>query len=475
MSFTTTFSGKVPRPDPEPFDSFLSLRPARKTPTAREATESLAQEVLRAKRHMLEAAIQSELRVVDDPSAMDVTARGNHLGLAQQYLQHPERIETAFSDAGSEEDNEDEAPLPEGWETATGSNGRRYYFNRSTKESQFQRPPDAEEEEEDDMTEIMQRSASLPTVLSFNATALLSASAEGKPLAFLPPLPAPSPTLQRKKKPLLIDTQAPIEIDVACSCGNLFLDDSLFCRKCGAPKPAVNLMSPPAATKDVPVLSRFWQETRLWNIKIFNKGSCARRNTLEIPGGAVVLGNGRIKNHEGNHVLNPGYFFSFEVKGIDDENYPLKPDSDGSYVKDMSFGFGVSRLPPTDQSCIRPQYGYEIPGAVLVGYGPNVIDKQWMKPSGGWSTKDLKENDEVGLLVTFDGDVIIYVNREQVLRFESSFAEDMLEYNGKRNLWPVIDLHGRVYSVKLLPRKVSPNLPIHERNTLTLNMPWNKE
>jgi len=285
---------------------------------------------------------------------------------------------------------------------------------------------------------------------------------------------------RRTRPALRIETQGTELTELQCKCGVQFTNDSVYCRKCGELSPHVDLTSPPAEVRNEPILTKWWDKTKVWNVKVSNNGFCARRNLLETAAGGVVLGNGRMQNHCGSHILNPGFFYSFIITGIDDENFTEKPPKEGyslsKYVKDMSLAFGVSRVPPSHDSCLCPTYAYEIPGVVLVGYGPHVVDKIWLRQSGRWTTKDLKLNDEVGFLIARDGEVTVYVNRVQKLRFASSLAADMEDYEGRRNFWPIVDLHGRVYSVKLMPRRPPPNFPKELRQRLKPEASWeNKE
>merc|ERR1712216_596184 len=109
--------------------------------------------------------------------------------------------------------------------------------------------------------------------------------------------------------------------------------------------------------------------------------------------------------------------------------------------------------------CERPMYAYEVPDAVLVGYGGNLIDKgKWTKIP--WDPKNLKPEDIVGLLVTDEGDLVLFVNEEQVLCVKTSLGEHRGRGPVKRVLFPLLDLHGRVSAVTLLPRKSPPHTPL---------------
>jgi len=170
----------------------------------------------------------------------------------------------------------------------------------------------------------------------------------------------------------------------------------------------------------------------------------------------------------------------------------------------MSLVLGVSRVNAQHRSCERPMYAYEIPGTVLIGYGSNLIEKgKWTKVP--WDPRSLKVEDVVGVLIHEDGDMVIYVNQEQVLRVRTSLGDtdanetrqSLLDVESnapaspipaspisgasrarspargarkrnapKRVLYPILDLHGRVCSVTLLPRQPPPNFPLQPRNKL---------
>jgi len=246
--------------------------------------------------------------------------------------------------------------------------------------------------------------------------------------------------------------------------------------------PAISSRSPVESLRDEPMLSGWWSKTRCWNISISKRDMKARRQTLGLPGGTVVLGNGRmpIFNESG---LAKGYFFAFQIDAVDDENFPL----DG--LKDMALVIGVSNFPARHRSCERPMYAYEVPDAVLVGYGGHLVDKgKWMKTS--WDPKRLKRDDVVGVLVTEEGDIVVFVNEELVLRVKTSLNENIIAAQAlsistmslgvdgespsrrpskrrasktapvKRVLFPILDLHGRVSAVTLLPRMSPPHVPL---------------
>ena len=51
------------------------------------------------------------------------------------------------------------------------------------------------------------------------------------------------------------------------------------------------------------LLSGFWSETKLWNINLVQKGAIgAKRQSLGMPGGAIVMGNGRVPIFSGKYL-----------------------------------------------------------------------------------------------------------------------------------------------------------------------------
>jgi len=206
---------------------------------------------------------------------------------------------------------------------------------------------------------------------------------------------------------------------------------------------------------------------------------------LGLPGGTVLIGNGRMPNFNSSRCLAKGYFYAFHIDAVDDEHFPTDK------VKDMLLVLGVSRVPASHRSCERPMYAYEVPGTVLIGYGGHLIDKgKWTKTS--WDPRNLQAGDEVGVLIAEDGgDIVVYVNEEQVLRVRTSLndkrgvdetnqsladleselpaspsSDSRKNATPKRVLYPILDLHGRVCAVTLLNRKAPPNVPLKPRNKL---------
>lgn len=231
-----------------------------------------------------------------------------------------------------------------------------------------------------------------------------------------------------------------------------------------------SLFSTPSRRQEDSLLKSWFAKTRTWNSNISEGNIVARRKDASLPGGAVVLGDGRIPLFAGRHLLSPGYFYSFAIEAVDD-------------ARDLAFGFGVSRLAPWHRACERPNYAYEVPGTVLIGYGKHVIDggKWW---NTDWDPRELEKGDIVGVLISPDGDITVFVNAKQVLRVKTTLSEDMTKFPGspkspktpktptspsagaRRQLYPIVDLHGRVSSVRLSANGAPPNVVLTHRNKL---------
>ncbi|CAE7651037.1 STE20 [Symbiodinium sp. CCMP2456] len=217
----------------------------------------------------------------------------------------------------------------------------------------------------------------------------------------------------------------------------------------------------------VPLTSWFTQR-RSWNIHISHRDLRAHRRDAELAAGGVVYGNGYIRLFSGSHLLCTGYFYAFKIDAVDDEHFPL--DS----LRDMSLAFGVSHLPGGHKLGIRTMYAYEIPGTILIGYGKHVVDSgEWFTQTA-WDPKSLVVGDVVGVHINPLGDLIVWVNGEQVLRTVTSLTEGNRNdlnprrkaLGPRRTLFPVIDLHGRVSAVTLLPEMSMPNVNLKARNKI---------
>lgn len=239
-------------------------------------------------------------------------------------------------------------------------------------------------------------------------------------------------------------------------------------RKGLAPKSAFHAADQAAPPRREPLVSAWWAQRWSFNVSVGGEGGkrglTAYRQDCQIPGGAAVVGNGILPLFRGSHIVCPGYFFAFQVEAVDD-----------AHGGGLSLGVGVSRN-PVRQLKERCLYAYEIPDAVLVGYGGHLVDAgQWTRVA--WDPRGLSAGDVVGLLVLpFEGDLVVFVNGKQVLRMATSLADDAV--GGPQGhavpmearslvrlaLWPVVDLCGRVSAVSLLPNLQPPSVQINRRD-----------
>jgi hypothetical protein len=588
-----------PSPAGDHFSTFLPFGAARNLPVPAPATveQGLRADVLRAKRQLLEVALQTELRALDPrlPDA-ELAKTLRQLRQAHNYLRDPSRANEAMSEFDGQE--------------AKGSDVK------------------------DKLRLDMDISA-----MAADTTAPLSPIQPASP--FMGSRASASRTLNGS-------TSLP-NIRVGVS------DTSILPAIGDFSRPGMSMPTSSSAREaNAPMLSAWWSKTQSWNIGLRKRDTRARRQTLGLPGGTVVLGNGRLPNFSTSNYLAKGYFFAFQIDEIDEDHFPLSTkeqkasqagakvvakrafksmygqeirrgahaivlciDKDGdariqmggadpiwvykrdlcnfkvfsgceesddykfitdqaassklaipppseteevelkakafkAVVKDdadalisvlevaprnmwenwenkagknllalsqergstkaysilaqslgiseegcasdekqdMSLVLGVSRVNARHRFCERPVYAYEVPGTVLVGYGGHLIDKgKWKKT--GWDARTLKVNDTVGVLVTEDGDLVVYVNEEQVLRVPTSLGEKtsaddslanleseipagsvspsdtlLARKTSKRILYPILDLHGRVCAVTLLPRMSPPNVPLEPRSKL---------
>jgi hypothetical protein len=423
--------GSPPSPAGDHFASFLALGPAgdmsrsASSPSFRGNEQQLRNEVARAKRQLLEVTLQMESQALDPASKEEDVAQSlERLRRAHDYLSNPGGSQDSAANA--------KRPFSTMDRTATPMSPIRHMSN-------WEQTP-----------------AWSP--ISMNASMSNLQSSGG---SFLPVIGN--------------DTSRP----------RAFSQSS-----------QISSMHATRHAKEEPLLSGWWSQTRCWNLAVSKRDMKARRQTLGLPGGTVVLGNGRMPNFSDSGRLAKGCFFAFQIDEVDEEHFPL------DRLKDISLVIGVSRYPARHRSCERPMYGYEVPDAILLGYGGHLIDKgRWIKTS--WNPKDLKVGDVVGLLVTEDGDFVVYINDKQVMRVKTSLSDpqpqsqdvknpissfaakldsvstpssDMAPQSRsaskssktpvKRVLFPMLDLHGRVSAVTLLPRKSPPNVPLTCRNKL---------
>eukprot|EP00416_Gambierdiscus_australes_P044367 CAMPEP_0171107490 /NCGR_PEP_ID=MMETSP0766_2-20121228/66927_1 /TAXON_ID=439317 /ORGANISM="Gambierdiscus australes, Strain CAWD 149" /LENGTH=520 /DNA_ID=CAMNT_0011568805 /DNA_START=35 /DNA_END=1598 /DNA_ORIENTATION=+ len=360
----------------DPFASFIALRPP-KTSTSPESTleQSLREDLLRTKRRLLEVGLKAELKALDPSCPAEAAERLRRVRKAQRYLQNPERTLEPLSQVASDSSGDDAGSLAPSERPAVHVVVGRGSGNDPACSS-FGSPV----VDEAGSAMVLLRSVSKKGQLSYPGSTMLQASAS-------------MPNLQQDN-----DAEAPHATLLPPITGGVS-------HKTPVPAKASLL------EEKSPLVQGWWSRTRSWNIGFSNKELTAKRHNLSMSGGTVVLGNGRIPVFTGSHLLSTGYFYAFQVDALDDEHFPLEG------LRDLSFGFGVSRHPAQHRSCERPVFAYEIPGVVLLGYGDHLIDKsKWWHT--GWNPRDLRERDVVGLLIPPEGDLILFVNEQQVLRVQ---------------------------------------------------------
>jgi len=196
-----------------------------------------------------------------------------------------------------------------------------------------------------------------------------------------------------------------------------------------------------------------------WNTK-FSKAlgdpnTKVGRGTLDHPGGAMAVGDGRLTLHKQSHLACHGYFWAFAIDEVAEGLFPA------GITRAMSIGFGVTKIAPQNLPSKRT-YAYEYPDTTLVGYGGHIIDRgQWTRVP--WDPIDLRVGDVVGNLITEEGDLVVFVNGLQVLRLATSLEDDEDVGHHRRSLFPVVDLCGRISSVTLLPKSAPPNVRLTVR------------
>mmetsp|Transcript_106922 Transcript_106922/g.312641 ORF Transcript_106922/g.312641 Transcript_106922/m.312641 type:complete len:488 (+) Transcript_106922:87-1550(+) len=416
----------------DPFASFMALRPPRPSPPPESLTEqSLREDLLRTKRQLLEVGLKAELKALDPACPPETATRLRRVRKAQWYLQHPERTLEAMSGPASEaSDDEPEAHLPH----APGRCSSKHLTpRRSAEEAGLSDSPSLTAHKQgtalqrgSSKTQVLLASASAPSLRSDAPSPLLTVAQDG----------GAAKTLNLTSLPPIVN---------------------------GATE-----MTPLSTKHEVvedksPLLQFWWTRTKSWNVGFSHKELTAQRHNLSMSGGTVVLGNGRLPLFTGSHLLSAGFFYSFQVGSLDDRHFPLEG------CRDLSCGFGVSRFPPQHRNCERPVFAYEIPDSVLVGYGDHLIDRgKWWHTD--WNPRELREGDMVGVLIPPDGDFVVFVNGDQVLRARTSLGEEgdfsKARSAQRRTLYPVVDLHGRICSVTLLPRQSPPNKILQPRNRL---------
>jgi len=216
------------------------------------------------------------------------------------------------------------------------------------------------------------------------------------------------------------------------------------------------------------LLSGWWSKTRCFNLMIGKDPTQCRRSALGTMGGCLAFGNGRLPLFKGTHLLLSGYFYCFKIKAMDTSRLPVRGYSQGS-----ALAVGISRISPAQrqlQGAMCPLYGYEVPGSVVVGYGPHVVeDGKWFKSP--WDTNVLQIGDKVGVLLTPEGDLVIFHNDVQALRLPTNLAAGAVVGTStqalqKRCYYAMVDLSGHVSEVTMLPKAEPPNVPLLLKDTI---------
>lgn len=429
-----------------PFASYLRLRPeAEKIVIVEPPMENhLRAEVLKTKKQLLEVALKMEMIAMDPETDEETSLRMRKLRKAQRYFNHPERSVEALSGDEDEDmtvqnklayqSNADarNAKRMQSDGTSTRGPSRRWSIGMVRRQPPPATAMSATPPSLSRPSTVYKDEMKIPSPKFGKDTNLTSASAPDlKPWSQQTELPQITVTSRR---PLNRTWQ-----------GDFVVDEK----------------------SHVPLTSWFTQR-RSWNIHISHRDLRAHRRDAELAAGGVVYGNGYIRLFSGSHLLCTGYFYAFKIDAVDDEHFPL--DS----LRDMSLAFGVSHLPGGHKLGIRTMYAYEIPGTILIGYGKHVVDSgEWFTQTA-WDPKSLVVGDVVGVHINPLGDLIVWVNGEQVLRTVTSLTEGNRNdlnprrkaLGPRRTLFPVIDLHGRVSAVTLLPGMSMPNVNLKARNKI---------
>jgi len=95
---------------------------------------------------------------------------------------------------------------------------------------------------------------------------------------------------------------------------------------------------------------------------------------------------------------------------------------------------------------------------VILGYGGHFIDQgKWYKAP--WDSNEVRAGDKVGVLITNDGEFVLYVNDEQVFRTGTTLGLGP-KTTTKKSYYPIVDLCGKVSGLKLQPVTEPPNKPL---------------
>jgi len=195
------------------------------------------------------------------------------------------------------------------------------------------------------------------------------------------------------------------------------------------------------------VLKGWYKKMRSWNTRI--EGAVVKRFDRMMPGGTVVISDGRLPSYPAEDDLYPACCFGCIridkiISNMRVKNTEMRP---GLVKPDMVFGFGLTTTAP-DVCGSTTLRAYDLEDSWVVGYGPYVIhgdDNPKVWDNVHWDPIRLRPGDRVGLML-FDSEpreLIVFVNRVQVLRMQTDLAED-------EPIFLVLDLFGTVTQVTLL-------------------------
>lgn len=455
-----------------PFATYLGLRPSAvdelseaSKPRVLTVEEHLQQEILKTKKQLLEIALDTELKCSAPESPEETALRLRRMKKAQTYLLHPEHALEIVS--GSEE--------PGGFEDKTAfrrprdrtilqealANTARYPTDRRWSLASVRRKPAP-----DLFQHLPTKGASQTWSGSWRREDRNQLGSRSGPDSSVPSVSDPSllQSLREEEK-----TKLGTKGGRAMSTPDFARTTESFLTLPSLDRSTLHETSFRTAEQaEEPPLSAWWSKRRCWNVAISKKDLAVSRRYLEHAGGAVVLGDGKIPLFQGGHLLSTGYYYSFQIDAIDDQHFPR--DASG----DLSFAFGISFLPARHRQCDKHMYAYEIPGSILIGYGPHIVDAGKWYTQQAWDPKDLKPGDVVGVQISALGDMLVYVNNKQVLRVATSLCDgNKQDLNPQRKtqgptrtIFPVVDLHGRVSAVTLLPKAILSNLKLAPRDRI---------
>jgi len=418
-----------------PFSSFLYLRPPKEEiPPELQIEQDLRQKILKTKKELLEVALNLELQASDPETEEETALRLRRLQKAQRYLLQPERVTEALSGSEDEDSTMQSKIVCQSPARAKvierAQDTRRWSMGMMRRQA----PPGVFTPSQSRPNTVYQDEVLLPS------RATSSSKKKDLHTASAPDLRQKNAELSSSQLPPLCK-QKPMYKTWQ---GELVVDEASL----------------------VPLTGWYWK-IRSWNIHILKGDHGAERRITEMAAGGVLFGNGTLPLFSGSHLLSTGYFYSFKVDAVDDQHFPLED------LRDLSLAFGVSFLPGGHRLCKNTMYAYEIPGSILIGYGKHVVDSGEWFTQRAWDPKSLEVGDVVGLLVSPHGDLVVYVNGNQVLRVATSMTEGNRQephprrkaLGPRRSLFPLIDLHGRVTAITLLHGS-APNANLLARNNI---------